>query len=109
MSEEEVTTYSGLVRMLRERIAGYVREGVERARALREAVRLINESVEVEDRPGKAALEPPMEARAILPFADRDVGFISTITVSVVDDGRSYHRRFRSTLTSLSPRGKGSR
>jgi len=35
MSEEEVTTYSGLVRILRERIAGYVREGVERARALR--------------------------------------------------------------------------
>jgi DNA-binding Lrp family transcriptional regulator len=35
MSEEEVTTYSGLVRVLRERIAGYVREGVERARALR--------------------------------------------------------------------------
>jgi len=33
MSEEEVTTYSGLVRILRERIAGYVREGVERARA----------------------------------------------------------------------------
>jgi len=32
MSEEEVTTYSGLVRVLRERIAGYVREGVERAR-----------------------------------------------------------------------------
>jgi hypothetical protein len=25
MSEEEVTTYSGLVRILRERIAGYVR------------------------------------------------------------------------------------
>jgi hypothetical protein len=27
MSEEEVTTYSGLVRILRERIAGYVRRG----------------------------------------------------------------------------------
>jgi hypothetical protein len=31
MSEEEVTTHSGLVRILREKIASYVREGVERA------------------------------------------------------------------------------
>jgi hypothetical protein len=51
MSEEErVTTYSGLVRVLRERIASYVTEGIERARALREAVRLADEPVEVEGR-----------------------------------------------------------
>ncbi|MFZ8857305.1 MAG: Lrp/AsnC ligand binding domain-containing protein, partial [Candidatus Caldarchaeales archaeon] len=33
--EERVTTYSGLVRVLRERITSYVTEGIERARALR--------------------------------------------------------------------------
>jgi hypothetical protein len=103
--EERVTTYSGLVRVLREdrelRQGGHREDGGAEG-----AVRLINEPVEVEDRSGKAALESPMEARAILPFADRDAGFISAITVSVVDDGRSYHRRFRSTLTSLSPQRK---
>jgi hypothetical protein len=48
--EERVTTYSGLVRVLRERIASYVTESIERARALREAVRLADEPVEVEGR-----------------------------------------------------------
>jgi hypothetical protein len=50
MPDEEVTTYSGLVRVLRERIVGYVREGVERARALRGLVRLVGESIEVGGR-----------------------------------------------------------
>jgi hypothetical protein len=48
--EERVTIYSGLVRVLRERIASYVAEGIERAKALREAVRLIDEPVEVKGR-----------------------------------------------------------
>jgi hypothetical protein len=48
--EERVTTYSGLVRVLRKRIASYVAEGIERVRALREAVRFADEPVEVEGR-----------------------------------------------------------
>jgi hypothetical protein len=56
---EEVTTYSGLVRVLRERIAGYVREGVEWARALRELVRLVGEPIEV----GGQALEGQRRSR----------------------------------------------
>jgi hypothetical protein len=34
--EERVTTYSGLVRVLRERIASYVTEGIERAKGAEE-------------------------------------------------------------------------
>ena len=37
----------GIVRVLREKIASYVTEGIERVRALREAVRLTDEPVEV--------------------------------------------------------------
>jgi hypothetical protein len=48
--EERVTTYSGLVKVLRKRVASYVTEGIERARALREAVRLTDEPVEVKGR-----------------------------------------------------------
>jgi hypothetical protein len=40
----------GIVRVLREKIASYVTEGIERVRALREAVRLTDEPVEVEGR-----------------------------------------------------------
>ncbi len=40
--EERVTTYSGLVRVLRERIASYVTEGIERARALRRMPEVID-------------------------------------------------------------------
>jgi hypothetical protein len=47
---QRVTTYSGLVKVLRKRIASYVTEGIERVRALREAVRLTDEPVEVEGR-----------------------------------------------------------
>jgi hypothetical protein len=94
--EERVTTYSGLVRALRERIASYVTEGIERARALREAVRLTDEPVEVKGRIWRGSVGAADGGSAILPFADRDVGFISAITV--VDDGRSYRRRFRGDL-----------
>jgi hypothetical protein len=34
--EERVTTYSGLVRVLRERITSYVTEGIERAKGAEE-------------------------------------------------------------------------
>jgi hypothetical protein len=94
--EERVTTYSGLVRVLRERIASYVTEGIERARALREAVRLIDEPVKVDGRLWRGSVGAADGGSAILPFADRDVGFISAITV--VDDGRGYRRRFRGGL-----------
>jgi DNA-binding Lrp family transcriptional regulator len=40
--EERVTTYSGLVRVLRERITSYVTEGIERARALRRMPEIID-------------------------------------------------------------------
>jgi DNA-binding Lrp family transcriptional regulator len=40
--EERVTTYSGLVRVLRERIASYVTEGIKRARALRRMPEVID-------------------------------------------------------------------
>jgi DNA-binding Lrp family transcriptional regulator len=40
--EERVTTYSGLVRVLRERITSYVTEGIERARALRRMPEVID-------------------------------------------------------------------
>jgi hypothetical protein len=41
------------------------------------------------------------------PFADRDVGFISAVTV--VDDGRDYRRRFRGGLiTQREMRAMGS-
>jgi len=40
----------GIVRVLREKIASYVTDGIERVRALREAVRLTDEPVEVEGR-----------------------------------------------------------
>ena len=40
----------GTVRVLRKRIASYVTKGIERARALREAVRLADEPVEVRGR-----------------------------------------------------------
>jgi DNA-binding Lrp family transcriptional regulator len=40
--EERVTMYSGLVRILRERIASYVTEGIERARALRRMPEVID-------------------------------------------------------------------
>jgi hypothetical protein len=96
MSEEEVTTYSGLVRILRERIAGYVREGVERARALRELVRLVGEPIEVGGRLWRGSVGAADGGSSILSFADRDVGFISAITV--VDDGRGFRRRFRGGL-----------
>jgi hypothetical protein len=87
MSVEEVTTYSGLVRILRERIASYVREGVERARALRGLVRLVGEPIEVEGRHWRGSVGAADGGSSILSFADRDVGFISAITV--VDDGGS--------------------
>jgi hypothetical protein len=91
--EERVTTYSGLVRVLRKRIASYVTEGIERARALRDAVRLIDEPVEVKGRLWRGSVGVADGGSAILPFADRDVGFISAITV--VDGERGYRRRFR--------------
>jgi hypothetical protein len=40
----------GIVRVLREKIASYVTKGIERVRALREAVRLTDEPVEVKGR-----------------------------------------------------------
>jgi DNA-binding Lrp family transcriptional regulator len=40
--EERVTTFSGLVRVLRGRIASYVAEGIERARALRRMPEVID-------------------------------------------------------------------
>jgi hypothetical protein len=104
--EERVTTYSGLVRVLRERIASYVTEGVERARILREAVRLADEPVDVEGRIWRGSVGAADGGSAILPFADRDVGFISAITV--VDDGRGYRRRFRGGLiTQMEGEGDG--
>jgi len=96
MWQEEVTTYSGLIGLLRERITSYVRRGIERAKVLREAVRLVGEPVEVEGRLWRGSVGAADGGSAILPFADRDVGFISAITV--VDDGKSYHRRFRGDL-----------
>jgi hypothetical protein len=103
MSEEEVTTYSGLVRILRERIAGYVREGVERARALRELVRLVGEPIEVGGRLWRGSVGAADGGSSILSFADRDVGFISAITV--VDDSLSnlyYHQRLASHVSEES-------
>ena len=73
MSVEEVTTYSGLVRILRERIASYVREGVERARALRGLVRLAGEPIEVEGRHWRGS-----------------VGAADGGSITVVDDGRGF-------------------
>jgi DNA-binding Lrp family transcriptional regulator len=40
--EERVTTYSGLVKVFRERIASYVTEVIERARALRRMPEVID-------------------------------------------------------------------
>jgi hypothetical protein len=103
MSEEEVTTYSGLVRILRERIAGYVREGVERARALRELVRLVGEPIEVGGRLWRGSVGAADGGSSILSFADRDMGFISVITV--VDDSLSnlyYHQRLASHVSEES-------
>jgi DNA-binding Lrp family transcriptional regulator len=40
--EERVTTYSGLVKVLRERITSYVTKGIERARALRKMPEVID-------------------------------------------------------------------
>jgi DNA-binding Lrp family transcriptional regulator len=40
--EERITTYSGLVKVLRERIASYVTKGIERARALRRISEIID-------------------------------------------------------------------
>jgi hypothetical protein len=57
--EERATTYSGLFRVLRERIASYIAEGTERARALRGAVRLTDEPVEVEGRIWRGLLSGP--------------------------------------------------
>jgi len=75
MSEEErVTTYSGLVRVLRERIASYVAEGVERARALREAVRLIDEPVEVEGSLWRAMSEPQVAVASGLGYSFGNAG-----------------------------------
>jgi hypothetical protein len=96
MWKEEVTTYSGLIGLLRERITSYVRRGIERAKALRDAIRLVGEPVEVDGRLWRGSVGAADGSSAILPFADRDVGFISAITV--VDDGKSYHRRFRGDL-----------
>jgi hypothetical protein len=103
MSEEEVTTYSGLVRILRERIAGYVREGVERARALRELVRLVGEPIEVGGRLWRGSVGAADGGSSILSYADRDVGFISAITV--VDDSLSnlyYSQRLASYVSGES-------
>jgi hypothetical protein len=54
---QRVTTYSGLVKVLRKRIASYVTEGIERVRALREVVRLTDEPVEVEGRIWRGTLQ----------------------------------------------------
>jgi hypothetical protein len=107
MSEEErITTYSGPRQGPPEEVRE-LRHGVHReGEGLREAFRLITEPVEVKRRIWRGRVGAADGGSAILPFADRDVSFIATITVTVVDDGRSYHRRFRSTLTSLSSERK---
>jgi hypothetical protein len=48
---------------------------------VREAVRLVGEPVEVEGKYWRGSVGAPDGGSAILPFADRDVGFISAITM----------------------------
>jgi hypothetical protein len=66
---QRVTTYSGLVKVLRKRIASYVTEGIERVRALREAVRLTDEPVEVKGRIWRTPFRPTSVVISDIPEA----------------------------------------
>ncbi len=96
MEEEEVTTYSGLVRLLRDRLADYVRAGIDEAGRLRSLVRLGGEPVEIDGRLWRGRVGAADGGSCVLPFADRSLGFVSAITV--VDDGGRYSRSFRGEL-----------
>jgi hypothetical protein len=96
LAEEEVTTYSELVKLLREKITGYVRNGISEAANIRNVIQLKNKPVDIDGRMWDGRVAAADGGSAILPFADRDVGFVSAITVA--DNGRGYSRRFRGDL-----------
>ena len=96
MLEEEVTTYSGLVSLLRERVVEYVRDGLAEASHLRESMRLTGEPHEVSGKLWSGNVGAADGGSCVLPFADRSVGFVSAI--SVLENGGSYLRRFRGDL-----------
>ncbi len=96
LPEEEVMTYSGLVKLLHDKVVEYVLDGLAEASHLRESIRLRDEPLKVDGRLWKGTVGAADGGSCILPFADRSVGFASAI--SVVDDGERFSRRFRGEL-----------
>ena len=94
--DEEVTTYSELVKLLRERVVDYIRDGIAEAENLRGLVKLEGESLKVDGKSHKGRVGAADGGSCILPFADRSVGFASAI--SILDDGKGFRRRFRGDL-----------
>jgi hypothetical protein len=95
-AEEEVATYSELVKLLREKITAYIRDGISGAVNIRNIIQLRNKPVDIDGRMWDGRVAAADGGSAILPFADREVGFVSAITLA--DNGRGYSRRFRGDL-----------
>jgi hypothetical protein len=77
----ETTLYQGLIGRLHNSLGKYIRAGIERARAARDAIRLAGDPVEVEGKRWDGGVGAVAGDSAIISFADRDVGIATAVAL----------------------------
>jgi len=77
----KTTLYQGLIGRLHNSLGKYIRTGIDRARAARDAIRLAGDPVEVEGKRWDGKVGAVAGDSAIISFADRDVGIATAVAV----------------------------
>jgi hypothetical protein len=77
----KTTLYQGLIGRLHNSLGKYIRTGIDRAKAARDAIRLAGDPVEVEGKRWDGKVGAVAGDSAIISFADRDVGVATAVAV----------------------------